>query len=58
MRFDPALSREETLARLTDEAVAAWGDERAAELRPTIETTANAIWVVAQEALDPTDVEP
>ena len=58
MRFDPALTSEETLARLTDDAVAAWGEERAAELRPALETTARAIWVVAREPLDPTDVEP
>lgn len=58
MRFDPGLTREETLARLTDDAVAAWGEERAAELRSSLETTAGAIWLVAQEALDPTDVEP
>ena len=58
MRFDPALSREETLARLTEEAVTAWGQERAAELRPVLETTAGSIWIVAQEPLDPTDVEP
>ncbi len=58
MHFDPALTREETLARLTDEAVAAWGEERAAELKGTLATTAEAIWVVAQERLDPTDVEP
>jgi hypothetical protein len=58
MRFDPTLTREETLARLTEDAVAAWGEGRAAELRPVLATTAEAIWVVAQEALDPTDVEP
>ena len=58
MRFDPALTREETLARLTDDATAAWGAERAAELRPALESTAYAIWVVAREPLDPTDVEP
>ena len=58
MRFDPALTREETLARLTEDAVATWGEERAAELRSALETTAGAIWVVAQAALDPTDVEP
>lgn len=58
MRFDPTLTRDETLARLTEDAVAAWGDERAAELRPSLESTAGAIWLVAQEALDPTDVEP
>ncbi len=58
MRFDPALSREETLARLTDDAVATWGQERAAEMGAALESTAHAIWVVAQEPLDPTDVEP
>ena len=58
MRFDPTLTREETVARLTEEAVAAWGEERAVELRPTLATTAEALWVVAQEPLDPTDVEP
>ncbi len=58
MRFDPALSREEMLAELSEAAVETWGDERAAELRATLATTANALWVVAQEPLDPTDVEP
>ena len=58
MRFDPALSRDETLARLTEDAVATWGNARAAELRSVLETTARAIWVVAQESLEPTDVEP
>ena len=58
MRFDPALTREETLARLTEDAVSAWGEERAASLRPALETTAGALWTVAQESLDPTDVEP
>ena len=58
MRFDPMLTREETLARLTEDALAAWGEERAAELQSALATTAGAIWVVAQEALDPADVEP
>ncbi len=58
MRFDPALTREETLARLTEDAVAAWGRERAAELGAALESTAHALWVVEQEPLDPTDVEP
>jgi hypothetical protein len=58
MRFDPTLSREDTLDELTREAVAAWGEERAAELRSTLEATAGAVWTVAQVTLDPTDVEP
>ena len=58
MRFDPALTREETLAQLTEDAVATWGEDRAVELGPALATTAGAIWVLAQETLDPTDVEP
>ncbi len=58
MRFDPTATHEETLARLTRDAVESWGEERAAELRPSLETTARSLWIVAQVALDPTDVEP
>ncbi len=58
MRFDPALTRENVLAALIDDAVDAWGAERAATLRSSLEGTAQAIWTVAQEPLEPTDVEP
>jgi hypothetical protein len=58
MRFDPDLSREETLARMRADAKAAWGEERMAELRPGLEQTADAIWRVAQAALEPTELEP
>lgn len=58
MRFDPALTREQTLTALTREAVEAWGEGRAAELHSALEATAGAIWTVAQVTLDPIDVEP
>ena len=58
MRFDPTLTREETLVRLTRDAAEAWGEERAAELRTFLETAARSLWTVAQAPLDPTDVEP
>lgn len=58
MRLDPTLTHEETLARLTREAVETWGDERATELRSSLETAARSLAIVAQVALDPTDVEP
>ena len=58
MRFDPALSRDETTDALFADARAAWGDERADELRPVVEITAAALWRVARERLEPTDVEP
>ncbi len=43
---------------LVRDAGATWGEDRAGELRPALETTASAIWLVAQERLEPTDVEP
>jgi hypothetical protein len=58
MRFDPRLSREELTEALVRDAGATWGEDRAGELRPALETTASAIWLVAQERLEPTDVEP
>ena len=58
MRFDPRLSREEIVQQLVRDAQGAWGEERLAELRPVLETTANAIHLVARERLEPTDVEP
>jgi hypothetical protein len=58
MRFDPALSREDTTEALLADARAAWGDERTAELRPVVEITAAALWRLTQERLEPTDVEP
>lgn len=58
MRFDPRRSREEVEAALVRDARATWGDDSVEELRPVLETTAAAIWLVGQQRLDPIDVEP
>ncbi len=58
MRFDPRLTREEMTDTLDQDARATWGVGAATELRPVVETTAAAIWRVAQEQLETTDVEP
>lgn len=58
MRFDPTITQDETLARLTRHAVETWGEERATELQSSLETVARSLAIVAQVPLDPTDVEP
>ena len=58
MRFDPRLSREEIVQQLVRDAQEAWGEHRLAELRPVLETTANALHLRGCERLDATDVEP
>lgn len=58
MRFDPTLTREETLGALIESARATWGEERLAELRTALEITAGAIWLVAQERVELTDLDP
>ncbi len=58
MRFEPNLSREEIVEQLVRDAREAWGEQRLPELRPVLDTTANAIHLIGQEHLEPTDVEP
>jgi hypothetical protein len=58
MRFDPGMTREETSAAIVRDAAATWGEERLEELRAALDATAGAIWRIAQERLEPTDVEP
>ena len=58
MRFDPRDSREQMIEALVREARSNWGDDRVGELRPVLEITAGAIWTIAQERLELTDVEP
>ncbi len=58
MRFDPNLSRGEITEHLVRDALEAWGEQRLPELRPVLETTANAIHLIGQARLEPTEVEP
>ena len=51
-----------TVAELQDSLRAAaagtWGEDAVAELEATLGLTAQAIWRVCQEPLEPSDVEP
>ena len=58
MRFDPNLSREEIAEQLVRDAREAWGEQRLIELRPVLDTTANAIHLIRQARLEPTELEP
>ncbi|HYU19976.1 MAG TPA: hypothetical protein VEQ11_14900 [Chloroflexota bacterium] len=58
MRFDPNLSKDEVLQALEEDARATWGEARLPELRASLETTASALWLIAQEELEPIDLEP
>ncbi len=50
-------SLEDIAARLRAQAVTLWGEQRAGELEPSIQQTAQHLLEVSQESLDP-DLEP
>ena len=58
LRFDPTQSVEEVQAALSGAAVAAWGASVLPEIEPVLEMSAQALWRVCQEPLEPTAVEP
>ena len=58
LRFDPTQSVEDVQSALRAAAEAAWGGAALPEIEPALETSAQAIWRIGQEPLDPTDVEP
>jgi hypothetical protein len=58
MQFDPATSMDEIRSRLDAAATAAWGPAVLDELDVALATAATSIWRIAQEPLEPTDVEP
>jgi hypothetical protein len=58
VRFDPSHSVEEVQAALRSAAEAAWGSNALPELESVVETTARALWLIGQEPLEPSDVEP
>jgi hypothetical protein len=58
VRFDPSQSVEQVEAALRSAAEAAWGSDAVSEIAPALETSAQAIWRLGQEELDPSDVEP
>lgn len=58
MHFDPTAPVEQIRASLDGAATAAWGPDAVAELEGALATAATSIWRVAQEPLEPLDVEP
>ena len=56
--MDANMSQADILQRLVAAAVDRWGAERAAELQPTLERTAEALWLVLREGLEPVGPGP
>jgi hypothetical protein len=55
MRIDSSLTRDDLLRQLEREAERTWGADRLQALRPALVATADALWHVAQQTLDPAD---
>ena len=58
MQFDPAMTSTETRSSLDAAATAAWGADAAADLDAALATAATSIWQIAQQPLEPADLEP
>ena len=58
MQLDTIASQRAALEALTREAEATWGAERAEAMQAALEAAASALWELAQQPLDSTDVEP
>jgi hypothetical protein len=58
VRIEPDTTLAEVGERLRAAATATWGDDALPELEPTLALTAQAIWRISQEPLEPSDVEP
>ncbi len=58
VRFDPSQSLEQVETGLRHAAEAAWGADALPEMEPSFAVTAQSIWRLAQEPLEPEDVEP
>jgi hypothetical protein len=58
LRFDPTQTNDDLLLALERAAEAAWGAEALPDLRASLVVTAQAIWLISQEAFAPWDLEP
>ncbi len=58
LRFDPRQTADELVEALGRAAEAAWGADALPDLRASLKTTAQAIWLINQEAFTPGDLEP
>lgn len=57
MRLHPAVTKDEAMTWLTDQAKATWGEERVPELKENLETMAEAMATISAVEL-PDEVEP
>lgn len=58
MHFDPFMAIAELRESLDAAATAAWGPDAVEGLDGALAAAATSIWRVAQESLEPLDVEP
>ena len=58
LRFDPSQTKDDLLQALEGAAEAAWDADALADLRRSLNVTAQAIWLINQEPFAPGDVEP
>jgi hypothetical protein len=58
LRFDPTQSVEEVQAALRSAAEAAWGTSALPKVESAVEKSAQDLWRIGQEPLEPTGVEP
>jgi hypothetical protein len=58
MRIDATMTVAELRDGLRAAAATTWGDDAVADLDSALNLTAEAIWRIGQEPLEPSDVEP
>jgi hypothetical protein len=58
MRIDSDTTVAELRKSLAAAAAATWGENVVADLESTLDLTAQAIWRICKEPLEPGDVEP
>ena len=58
LRFDPDQTADELVEALSRAAEAAWGADALPDLRASLNTTAQAILLITEQAFAPGDVEP
>ena len=58
MAWGPEFTRQEVLQAVEARSRERWGEERLAALGPTMRALADALWLLSQQSLAPTDEAP
>lgn len=58
MAWGPEFTRQELLQELESRSRERWGEERLAALGPTMSALTDALWLLGQQSLAPTDEPP